>query len=372
MRSLCLDAMALAGPGSGRQAIDLGCGAGKETLATAERRLARARRRLPAGHQGPAAGDRPGGRGRPAQHRGAGLPGTPRPSAGGPHLRRLFAAVHPPGSRSATFWAVMLGALGRGGVVAVNLFGDRDSWADVPEWNFHTEAAARQLFDGLEILKFEVYDDDGQSFRGPKHWHIYDVVARSTVTRTGRRHGKQLLRAPRHDFRGTPRVPRCRRAKSLPCVTRPPAAEMSSGSILAGTRGTDCCREQLSPDGPRRRRTQPGHGAEPAELLDDRRRPGGAARGFRARRRHRHLGDHLLLPHLRGGPAADGPAGGPVRPAAAVHARHGPGGRDLRAGPVRRRTSRCSAWPAPSWPWARRPRTRAPSSWSGRWRSRRT
>ena len=33
MRSLCLDAMALAGPGTGRQAIDLGCGAGKETLA---------------------------------------------------------------------------------------------------------------------------------------------------------------------------------------------------------------------------------------------------------------------------------------------------------------------------------------------------
>jgi hypothetical protein len=72
---------------------------------------------------------------------------------------------------------MMLGALGRGGVVAVNLFGDRDSWAGVPEWNFHTEAAARQLFDGLQILKFEVYDDDGQSFRGPKHWHIYDAVA---------------------------------------------------------------------------------------------------------------------------------------------------------------------------------------------------
>ncbi len=33
VRSLCLDAMALAGPGIGRQAIDLGCGAGKETLA---------------------------------------------------------------------------------------------------------------------------------------------------------------------------------------------------------------------------------------------------------------------------------------------------------------------------------------------------
>ena len=84
--------------------------------------------------------------------------------------------IHP--DHFGTFWAVMLGALGRGGVIAVNLFGDRDSWAGVTEWNFHTEAAARHLFDGLQILKFEVYDADGQSFRGPKHWHIYDIVAR--------------------------------------------------------------------------------------------------------------------------------------------------------------------------------------------------
>ena len=33
VRTLCLDAMAFAGAGNGRRAIDLGCGAGKETLA---------------------------------------------------------------------------------------------------------------------------------------------------------------------------------------------------------------------------------------------------------------------------------------------------------------------------------------------------
>ncbi|PVZ53661.1 hypothetical protein C9424_17135 [Arthrobacter sp. H-02-3] len=33
VRPLCLEAMGLAGPGNGRRAIDLGCGAGKETLA---------------------------------------------------------------------------------------------------------------------------------------------------------------------------------------------------------------------------------------------------------------------------------------------------------------------------------------------------
>jgi hypothetical protein len=73
---------------------------------------------------------------------------------------------------------MMLDSLRPAGVMAVNLFGDRDSWADIAEWNFHTEADASGLFDGLEILKFEVFDDGGQSFRGPKHWHIFDVIAR--------------------------------------------------------------------------------------------------------------------------------------------------------------------------------------------------
>ena len=175
VRSLCLDAMALAGPGTGRQAIDLGCGAGKETLAM-----------LRAGWNVHAVDSLPDTRER--------LQGI-APEDGRlsievrafqdlrvlPPAELIFAGyslpfIHP--DRFGGFWAVVLDALGRGGVVAVNLFGDRDSWADIPEWNFHTEAEARQLFAGLEILKFEVYDADGQSFRGPKHWHIYDVIAR--------------------------------------------------------------------------------------------------------------------------------------------------------------------------------------------------
>ena len=175
VRSLCLDAMALAGPGTGRQAIDLGCGAGKETLAM-----------LRAGWNVHAVDSLPDTRER--------LQGI-APEVGRlsievrafqdlrvlPPAELIFAGyslpfIHP--DTFGGFWAVVLDALRRQGVVAVNLFGDRDSWADIPEWNFHTEAAARQLFAGLEILKFEVYDADGQSFRGPKHWHIYDVIAR--------------------------------------------------------------------------------------------------------------------------------------------------------------------------------------------------
>lgn len=177
VRPLCLGAMAFAGPGTGRRAIDLGCGAGKETLAL-----------LRAGWLVHAVDSLPDTRER--------LLGIAPAEADGrlsievrafQDLRELPAAdlifagyslpfIHP--AEFGRFWRRMLGALRREGVVAVNLFGDRDSWADIPEWNFHTEAEARRLFDGLEILTLEVYDADGQSFRGPKHWHIYDVIAR--------------------------------------------------------------------------------------------------------------------------------------------------------------------------------------------------
>jgi trans-aconitate methyltransferase len=177
VRPICLDAMALAGPGNGRQAIDLGCGAGKETLAL-----------LNHGWQVHAVDSLPDTRGRMLAMVPAGLEGQLSvevcPFEDLRHLPQadlILASyslpfIHP--ERFGRVWRMLRGSLGRGGVIAVNLFGERDSWADIPAWNFHTEAEARALFRGLEICKFEVYDDDGQSFRGPKHWHIFDVIAR--------------------------------------------------------------------------------------------------------------------------------------------------------------------------------------------------
>ena len=177
VRPLCLDAMAFAGPGNGRRAIDLGCGAGKETLAllaggwrvlavdslpdTQDRLLAT----VP-----PALAERLEIELSPFER----LP--PLPEAGLILASYSLPFVHP--ENFARVWQMLLGALGPSGVIAVNLFGERDSWAVIPEWNFHTEAEARGLFEGLEILLFEAYDADGQSFRGPKHWHIFDVIAR--------------------------------------------------------------------------------------------------------------------------------------------------------------------------------------------------
>lgn len=80
--------------------------------------------------------------------------------------------------RFADTWARVRDALAPGGVLAVNLFGDRDSWAGEPRMTFATEAEARALFDGLEVVHFHVQDEDGMAFSGPKHWHVFDVVAR--------------------------------------------------------------------------------------------------------------------------------------------------------------------------------------------------
>ena len=34
------------------------------------------------------------------------------------------------------------------------------------------------MLDGLEILDLAEEDADGPAFSGPKHWHVFDVVAR--------------------------------------------------------------------------------------------------------------------------------------------------------------------------------------------------
>ncbi|MHA7222896.1 class I SAM-dependent methyltransferase [Arthrobacter sp. RHLT1-20] len=177
VRSLCLDAMALAGPGTGRLAIDLGCGAGKETLALLEN-----------GWRVYAVDSLPDTRERLLRIAPADTDGRLSIEVRAfqdlralPPADLIFAGYSLPFIRPEHFegfWRMLLTSLLPAGIIAVNLFGDRDSWADITEWNFHTDVEARQLFDGLEILKFEVCDDDGQSFRGPKHWHIFDVIAR--------------------------------------------------------------------------------------------------------------------------------------------------------------------------------------------------
>ncbi|MEV4642844.1 class I SAM-dependent methyltransferase [Actinoplanes sp. NPDC049548] len=175
VRPLCLAAMAAAGPGSSRTAIDLGCGAGVETKAL-----------LDAGWR---------------VHAVDGSPDTAAVVArtvGGFHRRLtvdvrhytdlvdlppadlVYAGYSLPYQDRTSFdrvWELVRKALRPGAVLAVNLFGENDSWAGTPGQTYLSEADVRALLDGLEVRSFVEEDADGPAYSGPKHWHVFDVLA---------------------------------------------------------------------------------------------------------------------------------------------------------------------------------------------------
>jgi trans-aconitate methyltransferase len=173
-RPLLADALALAGAGVGRRALDLGCGAGIETAAL-----------LRAGWAAYAIDAAPGTCQR-----------LHRIAAGGPltvqvadlaRLDRLpsaalvYAGYALPYLAPAAFhrlWRLIRGCLQPGGWLVVNLFGDRDEWAGTPGETFLSEPAARALLAGLDVHRFAVEDAVGPARGGPKHWHVFDIIAR--------------------------------------------------------------------------------------------------------------------------------------------------------------------------------------------------
>ncbi|MDN5687366.1 MAG: methyltransferase [Brachybacterium sp.] len=74
-------------------------------------------------------------------------------------------------------WSRMRYSLLPRGVLAVDLFGDRDDWADT-DGTYLSRSALEALFDGLEIIELTEEERDGRSFDGRKHWHTFRVIAR--------------------------------------------------------------------------------------------------------------------------------------------------------------------------------------------------
>jgi hypothetical protein len=77
-----------------------------------------------------------------------------------------------------SLWTRICQALVPGGVFAGQLFGIRDSWAADAAMTFHDRLEAEALLDGLRILRLHETDHDGRAFTGPKHWHVFDILAR--------------------------------------------------------------------------------------------------------------------------------------------------------------------------------------------------
>jgi len=74
-------------------------------------------------------------------------------------------------------WNKVVNNVHKGGRFAGQLFGVNDTWASNANMTFLTKEQARALFGAFKVEYFHEEDEDGNSSVGPKHWHIFHVIA---------------------------------------------------------------------------------------------------------------------------------------------------------------------------------------------------
>ena len=175
-RPLLLETLDAFGPGE-REAIDIGAGAGIETAAI----LARGWRvfAVDSEQAGIDRLRRPRDPGRAAAAavvlatvQEVELPTADLVWAG-------YSLFFVPPDRFAEVWRAVRASVRPGGRFAGQLLGERDSWASGGDVNGHSRAEAEELFDGWAVERFEEEENDGDACSGPKHWHLFHVVARA-------------------------------------------------------------------------------------------------------------------------------------------------------------------------------------------------
>jgi SAM-dependent methyltransferase len=77
----------------------------------------------------------------------------------------------------AEVWRRIVDALRPQGIFAGHFFGPHDSWAGTPDMSFQTSDQVEALLTGFEVHMFKEQDEDGPAVSGPKHWHVFHVIA---------------------------------------------------------------------------------------------------------------------------------------------------------------------------------------------------
>jgi len=158
-------------------AVDLGCGSGQETRALLDAGFAvTAVDVTPAAVEIVSAYPEAGSRLTPvlSPMQDATIPGADLVYAG-------YALPFCPPEQFDRMWSSVTEAVRAGGLLAVDLFGDRDEWAGEAGMTFVDRSRVQSMCTGLDVLELTEVDEDGRAYAGPKHWHRFEVIARRPV-----------------------------------------------------------------------------------------------------------------------------------------------------------------------------------------------
>lgn len=99
-----------------------------------------------------------------------------------PRTDFLYAGLSLPFCRPAAFngvWASYSESIRPGGRFAGQLFGIRDEWAGNSWMTFLSYEQVQGMFgEEFEVEVLREKEEDGDSSTGPKHWHLFEVIAR--------------------------------------------------------------------------------------------------------------------------------------------------------------------------------------------------
>ena len=78
-------------------------------------------------------------------------------------------------------WPRLVSALPRGGVMAVDVIGRNDSWAERDDIAALDAPQIDAMFRGFQVLDRSIRDEDGRFQADKKHWHVITTLARKTA-----------------------------------------------------------------------------------------------------------------------------------------------------------------------------------------------